>query len=308
MLSAQTAYQMDKVILPKQHSDIQFTIVKLHESPVSAYDQLQLARDFYYLRSGASVEHAVAAAQQEFLAKGWKENRFDPKYLTGNLQYRGDELVIIPESIRDFRFWVAEGLLEGHLDTIYANVVPKIRTERIATKKLYDVDLDGHIARMVHEDLVALLTYSEEPCSIYLAPTYAPKFKAASMAGGEKKTNLQIMNYGYIWNQHATFFKDPDNGQWYELLNKEVYTKEQRKRQKTSPLPGVIHPIKAYTFRECDKVDPSRQFFFDGSLQDVFDLLVSQGVKISDGNKRVSENNPETLWMKLRKLVGNSHS
>lgn len=144
---------------------------------------------------------------------------------------------------------------------------PKIRTNRQPTKKLYDWVLNNsHKIKEYCGNLVGLLRDPEEACSIMLIPQYLNKIQSFPAAKGGCPAKIRIMNYGYIWNRHSTYFEDPDTGSWYELQNQ---TPE-----------SVISKIKGFTFRECDKVHIGRDYlFYDGSLGDIFLQLKESGVK-----------------------------
>jgi len=281
---------LDKIKRSKIHKltgDVPYTVLHLNIE----------RDDFYYMRTGSLIGEAIEKATTEFKKKEFTEKEFNPKYNTGFISFQDEEAVIYPYRVQGMNFWVAEGLVFTYFNDKKLQS-PKIRTARVPTKKLFEIIYyKPHEAVESDRNLAELLTDPEKTCRIDIAKVLkdpkdiSDKFKLEDAAyRGGSPAELAIMNYGYIWGKHSTFFEDPDikqwnnSGQWYQLLNKETFSKDERKWQKKVhkkelPKLNTVCKIKGYTFSEVDKVMPSDQYFFDGSLKDVFEILKESGVK-----------------------------
>jgi hypothetical protein len=286
-------FKIEKAKLTGLDGNVIFTVVSLPQTKHGVNENPNIYYDFYYLRTGVSREDALSTAKAEFEAYGFAAGRFDPEWVSGVYKFGKNsiELELNPDTIKGFNFWVAEGLIGAYFDdNSERSQFPMIRTIREPTRKLYrDSFVDCHKSKESEHDLVSLLTDIEEPCSIMVASEYLKSGEAFQASKARCPAKIRIMNYGYIWEQHSTFFEDPDSETWYQLMNKDIISKEERKRwierhKEKIPLPGIVSKINGYTFREADKVYQDKSFlFFDGSLQDMFNLLQKAGIKFDDG-------------------------
>ena len=272
--------------------EVPFTVVRLPETRLGVQEEPLVQYDFYYLRTGTSRQDALERACEEFREYGFVDGRFDPEWVAGVYHIDGTDVLldIDWDTAKGLNFWVAEGLLGTFYRDNHVETFPRIRTDRKNTLKLYKgVISDCHKAKESEQDLVDLLRDPEEPCSIMLKPMYLEQTKAWKAANGRCPADLQIMNYGYIWNKRSTFFEDPDSEVWYRLMNKDTLSEEDRRSYRKDfgmeyPRPDVVSAIKSFTFREADKVPDGRDnLFFDGSLQDVFNILKGSGVGFEEG-------------------------
>lgn len=271
--------------------EVPYTVLYL-----STKDTRDPTYDFYYMRTSSSIDKAVKKVTEEFKKKGFSSKKFEPDYNTGIISFYGKEAVIKPEKIQGMNFWVAEGLVCAYFRDKKLQV-PKIRTERTATKKLFEeMHYKPHEVKEVDKSLADLLTDPERTCCVDMARVVKESSPTKDLFELEKAadrggclTELAIMNYGSIWGKHSTFFEDPDTEQWYQLINKnksskfsdaekELFKEEYEKEM--SKL-STIFKIKKFTFSEADKVNPSDSYFFDGSMKEVFEILQKEkGIRL----------------------------
>jgi hypothetical protein len=286
-------FKIEKAKLTGLDGNVAFTVVSLPQTKYGVHENPNIYYDFYYLRTGVSREDALSMAKAEFEAYGFAAGRFDPEWVSGVYKFGKNsiELELNPDTIKGFNFWVAEGLIGQYFDDNFEkSQFPDIKTAREPTRKLYKNSfVDCHESKESEHDLVSLLTDIEEPSSIMVASRYLERGQAFQASKARCPAKIRVMNYGYIWEQYSTFFEDLDTEAWYQLMNKDTLSKEERTRsierlKEKIPEPGIVSKINGYTFREADKVGQDKSFlFFDGSLQDMFNILHKAGIKFDDG-------------------------
>lgn len=253
--------------------EVPFTVVRLPRTEHMALENPMIRYDCHFLRTGESRRGVIDATVVEFRGYGFPDGRFNPEWVSGTFKF-GEGTVLLevnPQGVKGFNFWVAEGLL-GEFYKQKGADFPRIRTDRKPTRKLYGCAYPNcHEAKTSEHDLVKLLTDSEELCSIRMASLFLDRKKTWDAARGICPADVKVMNYGLVWDKHATYFVNPEIDEGYQLSNK-------------GPNSGVVSRTDTVTFREADKVTPGRDnLFFDGSLQDMFKILQNSGIGFDKG-------------------------
>ncbi len=267
-----------------------FTIVRFPQTPYGLNEEPRAHYDYNYLRVSRTLEEAVEKSKDEFLKYGFSEGRFIPDWLTGNFVIGDGRVEIKPDwnKVKGFNFWIPEGLIGEYFNNIVKREFPKIETPRERTKRIYRSIHDCSNIEEYDGDLIQLLRSPDEECSIILVSRFLDKFRASQAGIGHCPGDIQVMNYARIWGRHSTYFKHPETEQWYQLLNKDVINESQARFSEECgikvPKLNMVVRIDGATFRECDKVGGDRNMlFFDGSLEDIFEMLKERGVGFEEG-------------------------
>lgn len=266
---------------------VPFTVVHLPSTEYGVTEDPYINYDQFHLRVGEDRSQIIASAQEEFRGYGFPAGRFYPEFVYGNILFE-EEVLIDPDpaSVNGFNFWTAEGLVGEHFKE--AEVFPKIKTKRQQTRNLfYSLLRDGHKARKFEEaGLVEMLTDPEKTCTIMVPPEYLRRESAWERSRNRCGCETAIMNYGFIWDAHSSYFLDPESKQWYQLMNRDIPSSRRDMYERSSkrlPGVGVVTKIDGATFRESDKVCDRSFLYFDGLMSDVFEVLRGGGVSFDDG-------------------------
>lgn len=238
----------------------------------------------FYLRTGDSIESVVASAREEFTGED-----VELEYNTGTFEVDGDVLRVTPELAPHLTYLVGEALFyQGFVDS--DDSVSGVVTFREPTRCVYRSNT-GFVTAVDEYDksLVELLTDPEEPCLIRI-PGVEPfrdvmhEIDYARLAGGVLCRRLVAMNYGYIYSKRSTFVLDGDYGSddacWYVLPNSDETLWHIQSLFNEDGAVGVLSASSEFTFSEADKVGSHRRFLFDGSIRDLVDVLVEQGIEL----------------------------
>ena len=255
-----------------------FAVIELSQN----YDATKGPRVFhtqYYLRCAQSQASNLMQTMAEFAQLGFADSLYRT-YLAGTIQKKDGEYIVHPSNKKGFNFWVAEGLV-GHLVENDATF-PKIRSDVARTNKLYSQRLGIDDYELVNANIANLLTDPQKPALLEMSPTYLKKEQVWQVYRANSKADFSVMNYGYIWHEHTTFFTDPDTGIFYSLLNKPLTLEQSARISERNPLKlNTIVRSHEPTFREADKVEPQNKYFFDGTMLDLFMILAEGGVDVS---------------------------
>lgn len=244
------------------------------------------SRKSFYLRTDESFESVLEEAAEEFAGKD-----ADLEFNSGTFQIDDGTLRITPEVSPHLTYLVAEALFyQGFVDS--DDSVETVVTEREPTRVLYS-SLTGFVTDIEESDesLAGLLTDPEEPALIHL-PGVDPYWDLmydldyAKLSEGFLTRTLVAMNYGHIYNKRSSFILDgsygSDDAPWYVLPNDEGTLEHIQARYNENAAVGRLSSSKTFTFSEADKVPHHRHVFFDGTVRDLVEVLVEQGVELSD--------------------------
>lgn len=248
--------------------------------------------DWFYLRTGNSLDEVISRTSEEFEKLGLPQGRFNPTFISGEYQIDGSQVNVQVElkDSEDFRFWVAEGLI-GEFYTSSDLDLPKISTNRTPSLKLYEkASIFGRDDAFGTEeskfDLIELLKDEKTACSIEIPGKYLTKRAVFDASRGRAPSDVRVMNYGYIWERKETYFQDPETGEAFILPNHDLpdenhIKKFYAKKDAKLPVKGVVgfDPLERLTFREMDKVHLNRDnLYFDGTLRDMFVIMKERGI------------------------------
>ena len=283
--------QIDNAQIDRFSGKVAFSVVFLPRTDYATRNELRVVHDSYFLRTGEKRETILEKIKSEFGRYGISEGSYNPLWISGSFAFSGNEVVleVDEDTIKGFNYWVPQGIL-GEVFRERQGTFPRIRTNIKRTGKLYKNTFhDITDTRETDEGLVNMLRNETVPCSIMLTSEFLNESDAWNAGRGRLPGDIRIMNYGRIWGRFSTYFEDPNDGKWYQLLNKDCISESQREDymqiyKRTLPELGKISGIGACTFRECDKVPAGRGFlYFDGSVKDAFRLLKESGVKLEEG-------------------------
>jgi hypothetical protein len=145
----------------------------------------------------------------------------------------------------------------------------------------------------MNKKLVTLITDPKNMAEIWMPETPAdnPSLQLLELSRDLSKPLIPcIINTGSYYGSCTTFFYDPQTKQNYILLNKEVYTPEDRRThvEEGHPLPEVGFVSKGgfIPTGTLDKSPTDRIYFFDASMRDVFVQLGQAGIKFDSEVKK----------------------
>ena len=139
--------------------------------------------------------------------------------------------------------------------------------------------------------LIDLLSDPEEPALLYVAGAdpyfdFVHDLDYAKLSNGFLVRTLVAMNYGYIYNRKSFFVIDgsygSDDTPWYVLPNSEETLEHVQIRHNENAAVGKLSSSKKFTFSEADKVGHSRRLFFDGSVRDIIETLMEEGILLDE--------------------------
>lgn len=239
--------------------------------------KIGVLQNYFYLRTALTIDRAVDQASKEFKGYGFKPRYFTPDYNKGSIYFGKEEIIIKQRRRKTISHWVAEALV-WHFYKEKELEMPKIRTERNPTKKLYNIPYEDEPLKESKKDLVELITSKDKACVIRLAPAYSNGYF------GLNRTTEAIRNCSSHFAQYATFFHDPDTRLWYGLLLKQrahglvdstrcCLRLNKIKKMGSEPIIAALHKFGMVG-------NFAGSYFFDGSLQDIFEILKKSGIKL----------------------------
>lgn len=271
----------------KTEGKVSFAVAMLPHTPYWEEEEPHVLYDWYFLRTGESIEKAKNNIGDFLIKEGFSRQRFNGNYLLGDILFKDKEILVkpIPETINGFNFWIAEGLIGDYFDK-HNKEIPKIRTLRTATKKLFKDGCNVNNMEESSHSILNLITDVEKRSVINIAPLYLKQYPWQLAQNKRGKGKLSIFNSGKIGESYMTVFRNPDTKNLYHILNKEIYSKQERdvfsKNSLKLPKLNTITKAESITFEGSCEV--SERFFFDGSLNDVFEILKdSRKIKFEKG-------------------------
>ena len=248
-------------------------------------------RDVYTLRTANSVDEAVQTATEEIKTElGFDTKLFNPRYNTGDIIFDDKEVIVISskKSIRGMTHWVAEGLVGMYLNDVKDG--RRVRTERKPTGKLYQLhhyEFKLHNIMEAKLDLVELLT-GQEQIYIKLSPTYKNEDLLFQASRGNEPIIPSIINFGSVRHdarhrdssyKPVTGFLDPDTNMVYSLLHGTKIIEKLVETKGEWVQDNIQGP---WENMEWHKIAWLPNYFFDGSLKDIFNLLKEKGITIKE--------------------------
>ena len=247
----------------------------------------------FYLRTGESIESVVASAGEEFVGED-VELEFNTGTFEIDRPFASEDgvLRIFPEVSPHLTYLVAEGLFYRGFVSPEDSAATSVQTSREPTRGMY-YSLTGFVTAIeeFNGSLIDLLADPEEPALLYVAGAdpysdFVHDLDYAKLSNGFLARTLVAMNYGYIYNRKSSFVLDSsygsDDSSWYVLPNSEDTLEHVQIRHNENAAVGKLSSSKKFTFSEADKVGHSRRLFFDGSVRDLIETLMEEGILLDD--------------------------